>query len=79
MFNTTSGRIKTLKHIALPMTIEARHDLQEIVTLLNQLGYGISYTHIEEQKTAVAMKEVKRYGAGSFLPSNVQPVVFATF
>ena len=79
MFNASNGRIKTPKHIALPMTIKSKTGCAEIVTLLNRLGHGISYTHIEELETAMAMRQVKRYEDGSVLPSNAQPGVFATF
>ena len=48
MFNATSGHIKTPKHITLTMTIKRNTRYAEIVTLLNRLGHGISYTQIGE-------------------------------
>ena len=61
MFNASSGRIKTPKHIALPMTIKNKTRCAEIVALLNLLCHGISYTHIEQLETAMAKRQVKGY------------------
>ena len=72
MFNASTGRIKTSKHTALPMTIKNKTGCAEIVTLLNLLGHGISYSHIEELETAMAKRQVKRYDDGFVLPSNAQ-------
>ena len=79
VFNSTSGRIKTTKYIALPMTMKSKTGCAEIVTLLSRLGHGIFYTNIEELETAMAMRQVRSYEDGSFLPSNAQPDVLATF
>ena len=79
MFNASSGRIKTPKHIALPMTIKGKTGCAEIVTLLNLLGHGISYSYIEELETAMAKRQVKKYEDGFVLPSNAQSGVFTTF
>ena len=54
------------------MTMKGKTGCSEIVTLLNRLGHGISYTHIEKLETAMAMRQVKKYEAGSFVPSNTQ-------
>ena len=81
MFNSTSGRIKTTKYIALPMRTKSKTGCTEIVTLLNRLGHSIFYTHIEELETAMAMRQVlvRGYEDGSFSLSEAQPGVLATF
>ena len=40
MFNASNGRIKTPKHIALPITIKSKTGCAEIVTLSNRLDHG---------------------------------------
>ena len=70
------GRVKTQKHVALPLLIKNLGGTSEIITVLNRLGHGLSYTQTEELETALA-EEVARPDV--LLPSSCQPGVFGTF
>ena len=61
------------------MTVKSKTGSSEIVTLLNQFGHGISYSVLREAETAMTERQAQRQEAGSLLPSNAQPNVFATF
>ena len=50
-----------------------------MVTLLNRLGHGLSYSQIEQLETSIANKQLSQQEDGVFLPSVIQPGVFATF
>ena len=54
IFSSFNGRIKTPKHILLPMAIKSMTGSSEEVKLLNRSGHGLSYTQIEEVETAMA-------------------------
>ncbi len=70
------GRVKTQKHVALPILVKNLGGGSEIITVLNRLGHSLSYTQIEEMETALAEEVAK---PGLILPSNCQPEVFGTF
>ena len=63
------GRIKTPKHVALPLTVKSLTGSAETVTILNRFGHGLSYTQIEELETALAERELERQREGVLLPS----------
>ena len=54
----TNGRIKTPKHVVLPMTVKSLTGSSEVITILNRFGHGLSYSQVEETETALAEKQV---------------------
>ena len=62
------GRIKTPKHVALPLTVKSLTGSAETVTILNRFRHGLSYTQIE-LKRALAERELERQREGVLLPS----------
>ena len=66
-------RIRTPKHILLPLTIHNITRSKKAVTLLSQFGYGIGYTELEAQ-TATKEHHLKRTSEGeAFIPSKIDP------
>ena len=64
------GLVKPPKHIALPVSVKSMTGSSELVTILNRLGHGTSYTELEEHEIAVAEKQIERQQDGIVLPSN---------
>ena len=50
----------------------------ELVTILNRLGHGVSYSKLEEYETAVGEKQIERQQGGIVLPSNCYHNIPAT-
>ena len=73
------GRVKTPKHVVLPMTVKSLTGNADVVTLLNRFGHALSYTQIEELETAIAEKQIERQREGILLPSVCVPDVPAIF
>ena len=78
IFTASKGLVKPPKHIALAVPAKSMTDSSELVTLLNRLGHGISYTKLEEYETAIAEKQIARQQDGIVLPSNCQHDIPAT-
>ena len=53
VFGITRGRIKPAKHILLPSVVKSLTGNVELIQLLNRLGHGIAYSHLEELTEAV--------------------------
>ena len=79
VYNTTHGRVRTAKHIALPMALHSLTGSAELVTILNRYGHGISYTQVEEIQTALAEKQLENQKINNFLPGNIQGNIFPIF
>lgn len=73
------GRIKTPKHVTLPIAVKSLTGSAEVITLLNRLGHGLSYSQVEEIETALAEQEAQRERDGVVLPSVCEPNVPAIF
>lgn len=76
IYATTAARIKLAKHILLPSGIKSLTGNVEIIHMLNRLGHGISYSHLMEIDTAVAM--ARQDSDNTLIPSCVRPHVFTT-
>ena len=63
------ARIKTPKHVVLPMTVKSLTGNVELITILNRFGHGFSYSQIEEVETALAETQIGKQGNGVFVPS----------
>ena len=69
------GRIKTPKHVFLPMTVKSLTGNVELITILNRFGHGLSYSQIEEVETGLAETQIAKQGNGVFVPSACHPNV----
>ena len=73
------GRIKTPKHVTLPLTVKSLTGNAELVTILNRFGHALSYSQIEELETALAEKEIAKEQDGIIVPSTCSMGVPAVF
>ena len=73
------GRIKTPKHVTLPLTVKSLTGSAELVTILNRFGHALSYSQIEELETALAEKEIAKEQHGIIVPSACSMGVPAVF
>ena len=73
------GRVKTPKHITLPMAIKSLTGNAEVLTLLNRFGHALSYSQIEELETAIAERQIAKQREGILLPSVCNAGVPAIF
>ena len=73
------GRVKTPKHIALPIAIKSLTGSAELITILNRFGHSLSYSQEEEAETAIAKALLEQEGNGVLLPSICTKGVFGTF
>ena len=57
VFNATSGKAKTVKHIQLRMFLKRKTGSKEIVTCMNRLGHSLCYSELLELERNIAEKE----------------------
>ena len=77
--SVSRGRIKTPKHVVLPMTVKSLTGSVELITILNRFGHGLSYSQVEEVETALAETQIAKQQNGVFLPSVCYPNVPGVF
>ena len=77
--SATRGRIKTPKHVVLPMTVKSLTGNVELITILNRFGHVLSYSQIEEVETALAEMQIAKRQNGVFVPSVCYPDVPGVF
>ena len=58
MFAVSGGSCTTAKHILLPWAVKTLTGNVEVIKLLNRLGYGVSYSKLEETETALCLKKI---------------------
>ena len=51
IYTVTGGRVKTPKRLLLPSVVKALTNNTEIITILNRLGHGVSYSILSEMLT----------------------------
>ena len=71
--------MKTPKHVSLPFLVKSKTGSIEIITVLNKLGHGISYSQLEEMETGIAEVQMKTVEHGTLSPCNCQLNTFTTF
>ena len=69
VYSVSRGRIKTPKHVTLPMTVKSLTGNAELITILNRFGHGISYSQVEELETSLAEREIQKQRNGILVPS----------
>ena len=68
----SKGRIRTVKHFILPMTVHHLTRSEQLITMLNRLGHGYSASRIVEVETGIAERFLNNVGPdGVFVPSNI--------
>ncbi|XP_062503892.1 zinc finger MYM-type protein 1-like [Corticium candelabrum] len=55
----TNGKVKTPKHVYLPMTVRNLTSNVQIVSLLNRFGHGLSNSQMQEIDTAIAEQRLQ--------------------
>ena len=76
IYNTSIGRVKTPKHIALPVTIKQLTGSSQVVELLSKFGHGISRSTLDRVETLIADEQLKKT---TLIPNTIQPNVFTMF
>ena len=79
LYLASHGTAKTPKHVSLPFLVKSKTGSVEIITVLNKLGHGISYSQLEEIETGIAEVQTKAIENGTLLPSNCQLNIVTTF
>ena len=69
LYCARQGRIKTLKHVLLPIAVQHLTRNAQVVTLLNKFSHGMSYSQVEEVETALAEEALKDEAVP--LPTNI--------
>lgn len=67
--SVSRGRVKTPKHVVLPMTVKSLTGSVELITILNKFGHGLSYSLVEELETALAETQLARQQNDTLIPS----------
>ena len=74
LYCTRGGRVKTPKHVLLPLTVQHLTKNTELLTLINKFGHGMSRSQIEEMETALA-EQALAAEEGVPLPSHIDRTV----
>ena len=71
------GRIKTAKHVGLPLAMKHISGSAKVVSLLNRFGHGLSATQMQEVEARMAQQLIAQRSSSTekdvFVPSNIQP------
>ena len=72
IFAVSHGRVLTPKHITLPLTVQHLTCSEQVVTLINRFGHGISDSKLSEIETAMAECMCLQKGESSiYIPENI--------
>ena len=63
----------------VPFLVKSQTGSVEIITVLNKLGHGISYSQLEKIEAGIAEVQMKAVENGTSLSGNRQPNIFTTF
>lgn len=72
IYAVNRGRIKPSKHILLGITMKSLTGSEKIITILNRLGYCISYSTLVELETSAAYSSVSNK---TLCPSGIYPTI----
>ena len=75
MFPWVASRLKTPKHVVLPMTVKSLTGNAEMITLSNIFGHGPSYSQTEELETAIAEQQITNFRNDVLLPTVCSTIV----
>ena len=80
LYVASAGRVKSTKHVVLPVAIHHLTGSTQVVRLLNRFGHSISVPQLQEVETALAERHIaKIQSVGVNLPSVIRPLSFAMF
>ena len=71
MFNATSGRVKTVKHIQLGMFLKRKTGSKEIITCMNRFGHSLCYSELLQLETNIAEKETST-NSQDYIPKKIE-------
>ena len=72
----SNGRMKTPKHVVLPLTVRHLTRSSQLVEILNHFGHLLSNSVVQEVETAVAERHIGLLDEGViYTPPNIQPNV----
>ena len=77
LYKVSKGRMKTPKHVALPIAVKNITGSKEVISLLSRYGHGISYCQVLE--TALAESHMETQEHDVILPNAICANVFSTF
>ena len=78
IFAVSQGRILTPKHVALPLTVRHLTRSEQVVTLLNRFGHGISDSKLSEIETAMAERVLQKGESSIYISENIDRSSCAT-
>ena len=78
IFCASKGKMKTPKHVALPIALKHLTGSSQAVTILNRFGHVMSESQLEEVETAFAEKHLSQSGQGEVIPANIVPSSYIT-
>ena len=70
IYAATHGRVKTPKHVALPLAVKQMTGSAKTITLLNRFGHGLALTQLREVEAGMAEKMMEQQD-GVFVPTNI--------
>ena len=80
IYTVTAGRVKTPKSLMLQCVVKSLTNNTEIITILNRLGHGVSYSTLSEMLTENAYKIADQKAfADVILPETLGDVLFAIY
>ena len=76
LYSVSNGKLQPPKHILLHTTVKALTGNNELVTILNRLGHGVSYSIWEENEKALCLQKLATMKDGSLpLPKDLHLVI----
>ena len=80
VYCTSRGKVKTPKHVALPLALKHITGSTRAVTILNRFGHGISESQLSEYESAMAYRQIQQQEAHmATVPSNIKSFGFTVF
>ena len=77
IYAVTRGQHKPPKHLLLPYLVKTLTGNVEIIQTLNKLGYGVSYSQLEENDTALCLEKLAAsLNERVVLPASIRPHLF---
>ena len=77
IYAVTRGQHKPPKHLLLPYLVKTLTGNVEIIQTLNKLGYGVSYSQLEENDTALCLQKLAAsLNERVVLPASIRPHLF---
>ena len=71
------GQSKPPKHIPLSYGVRTLDENVELIEMLNRLGYGVSYSQLEKNDTALCLQKMAaNLNQKLVLPGTIQPNMF---